>query len=74
MTERAPHEGEPIVESPDDAGDGEEEPDRRSLIDRMRDTGVGTEDPNIVGDAGPTDIPPGRDDPGDGLLADPPDR
>lgn len=32
---------------------------------RFGGTGVGTEDPNIVGDAGPTDIPPGRDpDPG----------
>ncbi len=47
--------------------------DDDSLIDRMRGTGVGVEDPNIVGDAGPTDIPPGRDTPGDGLLAEPPD-
>ena len=36
-----------------------------TVIDRMRGTGVGTEDPNIVGDVGPTDVPPGRDpDPG----------
>ncbi|HVL06906.1 MAG TPA: hypothetical protein VM388_13035, partial [Acidimicrobiales bacterium] len=40
---------------------------------RLRGTGVGVEDPNIVGDVGPTDIPPGRDGEGDGLLADPPD-
>jgi hypothetical protein len=46
---------------------------RESLIDRLRGTGVGVEDPNIVGDAGPTDIPPGRDPGGDGLFADPPD-
>lgn len=32
-----------------------------SVIDRMRHTGVGVEDPNIVGDVGPTDIPPGAD-------------
>lgn len=32
-----------------------------TIVDRMRGTGVGTEDPNIVGDAGPTDVPPGRD-------------
>lgn len=32
-----------------------------SLTDRMRHTGVGVEDPNIVGDAGATDIPPGGD-------------
>jgi len=43
-----------------------------SLIDRLRGTGVGVEDPNIVGDVGPTDIPPGRDPGGDGLFADPP--
>lgn len=30
------------------------------LLDRMRDVGVGTEDPNIVGDAGPVDTPPGH--------------
>ena len=44
-----------------------------SLIDRLRGTGVGVEDPNIVGDVGPTDIPPGSDGEGDGLLADPPE-
>ena len=44
-----------------------------SLLDRLRGTGVGVEDPNIVGDVGPTDIPPGSDGEGDGLLADPPD-
>jgi hypothetical protein len=33
------------------------------VLDKMRDTGVGTEDPNIVGDVGPTDIPPGADPP-----------
>lgn len=42
--------------------------DDESLVDRARGSGVGTEDPNIVGDAGPTDIPPGADGPGDGLL------
>lgn len=31
------------------------------LADRMRHSGVGVEDPNIVGDVGPTDIPPGTD-------------
>jgi hypothetical protein len=32
-----------------------------SLLDRLRGTGVGTEDPNIIGDAGPTDVAPGHD-------------
>ena len=49
--------------------DADEEP---SLLDRLRGTGVGVEDPNIVGDVGPTDIPPGRDPDSDGLFADPP--
>ncbi len=45
----------------------------QSLIDRLRGTGVGVEDPNIVGDVGPTDVPPGRDpDTEGGLFADPP--
>ena len=52
------------------------------LVERMRGTGVGTEDPNIIGDAGPTDVAPGRDpdpqwpppdivDPGPGPLENP---
>jgi hypothetical protein len=49
--------------------DTDEEP---SLLDRLRGTGVGVEDPNIVGDVGPTDVPPGRDPDSDGLFADPP--
>ena len=53
----------------EDADDDEEE----SLLDRMRGTGVGVEDPNIVGDVGPTDVPPGRDPDGGGLFADPPE-
>ena len=31
------------------------------MADKARGTGVGTEDPNIIGDAGPTDVPPGKD-------------
>jgi hypothetical protein len=31
------------------------------FLDRLRGGGVGTEDPMIVGDVGPTDIPPGTD-------------
>jgi hypothetical protein len=31
------------------------------LLARFRGLGVGTEDPNIVGDAGPYDVAPGRD-------------
>ena len=49
-----------------------ESEERETLLDRLRGAGVGVEDPNIVGDVGPTDVPPGRDDMGDGLFADPP--
>lgn len=44
-----------------------------SPIDKMRDTGVGVEDPNIVGDVGPVDVAPGSD--GEALIqeADPDD-
>ena len=35
----------------------------RSLLDRLRGTGVVMEDPNIIGDAGPTDVAPGQDPP-----------
>lgn len=45
----------------DDPKPSEEEPEEKGLLDRMRGSGVGVEDPNIVGDVGPTDIPPGAD-------------
>lgn len=35
--------------------------DEPGLIDRLRGSGVGVEDPNIVGDVGPTDVAPGAD-------------
>jgi hypothetical protein len=48
------------VKPTDDPRDGP--PDHgRPLLDRLRGSGVGTEDPNIVGDAGPTDVAPGGD-------------
>ena len=58
----------PHADLPD--GDAEEGPgDGENFLDRLRGGGVGTEDPTIVGDAGPTDIPPGTDgDTGDPLL------
>lgn len=43
----------------------------RRLTDKMRGSGAGTEDPNIVGDAGPYDTAPGRDRP-EGFEADRP--
>jgi hypothetical protein len=53
---------------PEEPFPGEDVPDEvleqeraEDPLDRLRHTGVGTDDPNIVGDVGPTDIPPGTD-------------
>ena len=43
----------------DDAGEGGDR--EEGLLDKLRGGGVGTEDPTIVGEVGPTDIPPGTD-------------
>lgn len=45
---------------PNDAEDSNLE-EKQRLLDKFRGTGVGVEDPNIVGDAGPTDVAPGDD-------------
>ena len=39
------------------------------VLDRLRDMPVGTLDPNIIGDAGPVDVPPGSDPPDVGIDA-----
>lgn len=59
------------VPAPDPATDPatEPEPEHHShhghlaehLLERLRGTGVGMSDPNIIGDAGPTDVAPGHD-------------
>jgi hypothetical protein len=48
-----------------------EESGAEQVADRLRGSGVGTEDPNIVGDVGPTDIPPGSDPEGGLVVTDP---
>ena len=58
---------------PEEPFSGEEASDE--VIDpvaHFRGTGVGVEDEDIVGDVGPTDIPPGHDSDG-GLLAEEPE-
>jgi hypothetical protein len=45
----------------DETEDSETKPVYERLVEGMRGAGVGTEDPNIVGDAGPTDVTPGKD-------------
>jgi hypothetical protein len=45
-----------------EAGEAEEgTEEHEGILDRLRHSGVGTTDPNIVGDAGPFDQPPGMD-------------
>jgi len=39
------------------------EPAGEDILGQLRDMPVGVNDPNIIGDAGPTDIPPGTDPP-----------
>ena len=39
-------------------------PEDEDLLDQLRDMPVGVNDPNVIGDAGPTDVPPGTDPPG----------
>jgi hypothetical protein len=48
------------------AGDDEDGED--SVIEALREMPVGTNDPNIIGDAGPLDVPPGSDPPQEGEL------
>lgn len=42
--------------------------DENELLDDLRAMPVGTNDPNIVGNVGPTDVPPGTDPRGDQEL------
>lgn len=48
-----------------DAGD-----DHAGVADALRHTGVGTDDPNIIGDAGPLDVAPGSEGEADILFPD----
>lgn len=60
-----------MAEDPDTTPDDEEADDHDGLqhvIDELREMPVGTNDPNIIGDAGPLDVPPGSDPPQEGEL------
>ena len=44
---------------------------KHGIIEELREMPVGTNDPNIIGDAGPLDVPPGSDPhPADEFVAD----
>lgn len=42
--------------------------DDEAVLDDLREMPAGTNDPNIVGNVGPTDVPPGTDPRGDQEL------
>jgi hypothetical protein len=45
-------------------GDVPDEADEHEgILEELREMPVGTNDPNIIGDAGPLDVPPGSDPP-----------
>ncbi len=44
-----------------DDDDFQADDEDEGTLDRLRQMPVGVTDPNIIGDAGPTDIPPGTD-------------
>lgn len=48
-------------DDPTDIPPVDAEDDAEGFLDRVRDLPVGTRDPNIIGNAGPTDVPPGSD-------------
>jgi hypothetical protein len=50
-----------------DPPEHDHEHEHESILDELREMPVGVNDPNIIGDAGPLDIPPGSDphDPGE---------
>lgn len=50
----------------DERETGSAEDEEEGVLDRLREMPVGTNDPNIIGDAGPTDVPPGSDPPDEG--------
>ena len=60
---------EPETTTGDDIGDETDDTDDTdSIIEELRDMPVGTNDPNIVGDVGPLDVPPGSDPHREGEL------
>lgn len=62
MTPDLPEEAEALELTRSDlvADDGDAA-EREDIFEPFRDVPVGTNDPNIVGDVGPTDVAPGRD-------------
>ena len=59
-----PDDDEYLVDAGAEPADADEEVDEGrdgSFLDKLRGSGVGTEDENVVGNVGPTDIPPGMD-------------
>ena len=58
-----PDSGDVEPEAPFAGDDAEDDDDHDGVLEELREMPVGTNDPNIIGDAGPTDVPPGSDPP-----------
>lgn len=56
-----PNENELIFTRQQLTEDDDDVTDHEDIFEPFRDIPVGTNDPNIVGDVGPTDVPPGKD-------------
>ncbi len=62
MTADLPEEDEALELTRDDlVADDDDATQREDIFEPFRDVPVGTNDPNIVGDVGPTDVAPGKD-------------
>ena len=57
-----------------DNDDDDEHGPIEGVLEELREMPVGTRDPNIIGDAGPYDVPPGTDPPEGLLLESEPDE
>jgi hypothetical protein len=58
-----------VIEPDDESGRRDSRAADEARVEALRHMPVGTNDPNIVGDVGPTDVPPGTDPPQPGGLA-----
>lgn len=61
MTADLPEEDEALELTRDDLVADDDATQREDIFEPFRDVPVGTNDPNIVGDVGPTDVAPGKD-------------
>ncbi|MEY2476851.1 MAG: hypothetical protein QOG87_2166 [Actinomycetota bacterium] len=59
---------DPDTTPSNDDDDVDHEHGLQHVLDELREMPAGMNDPNIIGDAGPLDVPPGSDPPEEGQL------